>query len=61
MYVVKSEIKRLAKSKGKRVSPDYLTYISLKLEKMVLNHIHSLGSRGTLRGTEFRAWDNMLK
>ena len=61
MYLVKSAVKKLIKEHNKRMSPDYLVYLSARIEKMILSHINIIGSRKTLSGHEFRVLDEYSK
>jgi chemotaxis methyl-accepting protein methylase len=57
MYIVRSRIKALAKSKGKRVSASYVQYLERRVYEMVVHHINLLGSRVTLNVRDAEALD----
>ena len=57
MYIVASNIRRLAKQQKKRVSRSYLGYLERKVFKIVSNHISLLGSRVTLNAEDAEALD----
>lgn len=55
MYIVRSKIKTLAKSQGKRVSKAYIQYLERKVHDLVSGHIKMLGSRVTLNASDAEA------
>jgi fructose-1,6-bisphosphatase/sedoheptulose 1,7-bisphosphatase-like protein len=57
MYVVKSKVKALAKTKGKRVSKSYFLYLERKIHDIVMHHISIMGSRVTLNIEDAEALD----
>ena len=61
MILSAAALRRLVNGKNKRMDKFYAGYINGKLEKIVLGHIHMLGSRGTLKAREFRLLDEVNK
>lgn len=55
MYIVRSKIRNLAKSQGKRVSKGYIMYLERKVHEIVSGHIKMLGSRMTLNVSDAEA------
>jgi hypothetical protein len=61
MILSAAALRRLIKTKGKRMDKYYAEYLNKKLEKIVLGHIHMLGSRGTLRAKDYIFLDAVNK
>ena len=61
MLINIAAIKKIASEKKKRVGRDYIEYLNKKLERIILGHIHIIGSRGTLKARDFLLLDEVNK
>ena len=57
MYIVRSKVRALAKSNGKRVSMSYIQYLERRVFEIVMNHIKTLSGRVTLNIQDAEAID----
>ena len=57
MYVVHSQVRRLAKQNGKRIGKSYFEYLERRVHSIVMNHIGAASGKTTLRGEDAEVLD----
>jgi len=61
LFINVAVLRRLIRDGGKRAGKDYIEYLNKKVEKIVVGHMHRIGSRATLKAKDFIFLDEVNK